>query len=553
MKTSAFNGVVVGIGAFLWTVAYGAPTLPNLKAPEFTIQVDQGKLIATSPANYHFNIQAPMSLKVAGSETAGIKPVSATEKQVTFAMPAGATYHLSIYMCDDAKTFCEKHEVDYSPTSKSSTSSVSGNVSEVETTPTTSKMEHGFIVNDPGKAFALAKKQGKPLMIDFFGIWCPPCNELDEKVFPTAKFSHSASRFIRLKLDADKSISWNLKSRYQISGYPTVILASSNGDEITRIVGYRDLAEFTATLDSAWKNRDSSLAALEAKAAKGDRAAADQAGLIHLDRGEAKAAATLLQGTTAKKEFLALAELQNTEDDKAPADKKIARLNQAIQDFPKTPNTVDWLEQLSKIYEDQKADQLRRENLTRAIDLSLEMSKKPELLKGYDATPADLLEAAANYRETLDGNEKAKQDWLNAAQAYADRGAGDTERANNLERAFCLGKAGQLDQARQIYQKLEAAYPNEFTFYYAHAKMEFGAKQLTSAIDLGNKALIHSYGDNRLRVTLLLAQAYDAHGDRDKSKSTIDETLKTAQTSTDPKVRVNRYLTALKEMRSKLN
>ena len=569
---SRFISVVVFFVAA--TVAYGAPTL---KAPEFTVQLDkadQSKLIATAPANYHFNIEAPMSLRVVGNATAGAsskaleKPESATEAKITFAIPgkipsaATATYHLSIYMCDDAKTFCEKHEVDYSPSSQSSgqssTSSTSPAMTSAESAPAANaKTEHGFIVNDPDRAFALAKKQGKPLMIDFYGIWCPPCNELDEKVFPSAKFSHSASRFIRLKLDADQAISWKLKSRYQVSGYPTILLTTSDGDEITRIVGYRALPEFLATLDTAWKTRDATLEKLEAKAAAGDRAAADQAGLIHLDRGEAKAAATLLQGTKSKQEFLALAEVQVLEDEKAPNEKRIARLNQAIQDFPKTPNTIDWLEQLSKIQpenqNDQKADALRRESLTHAIELSLELSKKPELLKGYDATPADLLEAEAGYHEDLDGNDKAKQDWLNAAQAYADRGVGAKERANNLERAFCLGKAGELQQAQQIYQGLEQVYPNEFTFYYYHARTELGAKQIAAAVDLAAKAYTRSYGDNRLRVALLLAQAYEAHGDKDKSKLTIDETLKGFVLPADPKVRSSRYLAELKKMRESLN
>jgi thiol-disulfide isomerase/thioredoxin len=565
MKLLSFAFLLFGL-----TVAYGAPTL---KAPEFTVRLDktdQSKLIAIAPANYHFNIQAPMSLKVVGSATAGAsskaqeKPESATEAKVTFKIPgtASATYHLSIYMCDDAKTFCEKHEVDYSPSSQSSSQSLgssgSTTTTSAENVPAESaKTEHGFIVNDPDRAFALAKKQGKPLLIDFYGIWCPPCNELDEKVFPTAKFSHSASRFIRLKLDADQAISWKLKSRYQVSGYPTVVLTTSDGDEITRIVGYRALPEFLATLDTAWKTRDATLEKLEAKAATGDRAAADQAGLIHLDRGEAKAAATLLQGTKSKLEFLAIAEIQVLEDEKAPNEKRIARLNQAIQDFPKTPNTIDWFEQLSKIQaenqNEKKADALRRESLTHAIELSLELSKKPELLKGYDATPADLLEAEAGYHEDLDGSDKAKQDWLNAAQAYADRGVGTKERANNLERAFCLGKAGELQQAQQIYQGLEQVYPNEFTFYYYHARTELGAKQSATAVDLAAKAYARSYGDNRLRVALLLAQAYKAHGDNDKSKLTIDETLKGFELPADPKVRSNRYLAELKKMRESLN
>ena len=41
---------------------------------------------------------------------------------------------------------------------------------------------------DISRAFVSAKKTGKPLLISFFGIWCPPCNELDETVFESLTF-----------------------------------------------------------------------------------------------------------------------------------------------------------------------------------------------------------------------------------------------------------------------------------------------------------------------------------------------------------------------------
>src|SRR6185312_14485159 len=124
----------------------------------------------------------------------------------------------------------------------------------------------------------------------------------------------------------------------------------------------------------------------------------------------------------------------------------------------------------------------------------------PELLKGYDATISDVLESEADYREQLDGKDKARADWLAAAHAYEKRGVAAAERANNLEMAYCLYKAGEYAKSRAIYERLEKAYPDEFTFFFNHARMEREANNLPKAAELARQALERSYGDNKLRT-----------------------------------------------------
>jgi protein disulfide-isomerase len=66
--------------------------------------------------------------------------------------------------------------------------------------------------------FLAAKKEKKPMILDFFGIWCPPCNELDETVFETTRFIEKAKSFQLLKIDADSDSSWKLKDKYNVGG-----------------------------------------------------------------------------------------------------------------------------------------------------------------------------------------------------------------------------------------------------------------------------------------------------------------------------------------------
>jgi thiol-disulfide isomerase/thioredoxin len=98
-------------------------------------------------------------------------------------------------------------------------------------------------------------------LIDFYGIWCPPCNLYNETIFNTNEFAEQAKKFVLLKLDADADISWNLKSKFKIGGYPTLLIAKINAagelEEVERIVGYYPPKEFFPRLSLAYQHRNS--------------------------------------------------------------------------------------------------------------------------------------------------------------------------------------------------------------------------------------------------------------------------------------------------------
>src|ERR1700744_2559813 len=90
-----------------------------LRAPDFTIQANpsHGKVVlqATAPVQHHFNIEAPMSAEIESTHTR-LKPVKSSESSVEFDVPSIAkdSAKVSLFLCDDAKTFCEKHQVSVS-------------------------------------------------------------------------------------------------------------------------------------------------------------------------------------------------------------------------------------------------------------------------------------------------------------------------------------------------------------------------------------------------------------------------------------------------------
>ncbi len=530
-----------------------APT-PKLRAPrpQMSVQgpLDSQELVLKPPTAHHFNIQAPNTL--ANGNSVKTKPSSADESELRFSLANAkpGTLTLSVYVCDDAKTFCELHRfeakwdgkklADAKPAPESTETAH-------ETVATTSLEldEHGFYNNQADAALAKAKAEGKPLMIDFYGIWCPPCNELNENVFSSSEFRESGSRFVKLKLDADSPGSWKLKSKYKVGGYPTVIFASSDGEEIRRVVGSRSRSDFVREMEKAWTSRKNPFPILKARADHGDVASAGQVGRIYLERTEYEPAIKYLAKDPASAEQLAEAKIGLAEQKKDP--KLPDLLEDAITKFPKTPESVDRRVKLAGIYEEKKDADKQKILLAGAIQTAQDLIAHPERLAQHEVTPADLWGTIADAQETLGNDKDAKQAWKNAAAEYKKRIDSETERGLNIELAYCLWKSGDFGAATSVYEALEKAYPKEFTYWYAHGNMELERKKFEAALPLSKKAYEYSYGDNRLRAALQLAKVYKGLDKKEEAKTIINDTLKSAQIPTDESIRTHRYVKSLRE------
>ena len=64
---------------------------------------------------------------------------------------------------------------------------------------------------------------------------------------------------VLLKLDADDKVSWELKSKYTVTGYPTVVLATADGNEITRFLGSQPERQIVKLMKYAAENKNTSL------------------------------------------------------------------------------------------------------------------------------------------------------------------------------------------------------------------------------------------------------------------------------------------------------
>ena len=75
-----------------------------------------------------------------------------------------------------------------------------------------------------------------PVMVDFWADWCPPCRALTPVL---ERVVTALSGTVRLaKIEVDEGDNMKLAGRYQLRGFPTVILFR-NGEELGRFSSAR--------------------------------------------------------------------------------------------------------------------------------------------------------------------------------------------------------------------------------------------------------------------------------------------------------------------------
>ena len=104
---------------------------------------------------------------------------------------------------------------------------------------------------DIERAFATARAQNKPVLLYWGATWCPPCNQLKATFFNRQDFAAISRSFVAVHVDGDRPGAQKLGHRFKVSGYPTMVLFSPDGGEITRLPGEADAPQIMAVLQTA--------------------------------------------------------------------------------------------------------------------------------------------------------------------------------------------------------------------------------------------------------------------------------------------------------------
>ncbi len=98
---------------------------------------------------------------------------------------------------------------------------------------------------------AAARKDGRPLLVDFTAAWCGACKQLDRVTFASPAVRPELARFVTVKVDAtnddDPQVAATLQ-RFRVLGLPTVLLFDSSGREAVRYTDFVEPEEFRSAL-----------------------------------------------------------------------------------------------------------------------------------------------------------------------------------------------------------------------------------------------------------------------------------------------------------------
>ncbi|MDR0205721.1 MAG: thioredoxin family protein [Bacteroidales bacterium] len=92
-----------------------------------------------------------------------------------------------------------------------------------------------------------ATQNQKPIFVDIYTTWCRPCKVMNTQVFSLAEVGEVYnSKFICVKIDAEKEDGINIVKDYDIQSYPTYLFLDKTGELILKAKGSMSQDEFLA-------------------------------------------------------------------------------------------------------------------------------------------------------------------------------------------------------------------------------------------------------------------------------------------------------------------
>jgi thioredoxin-like negative regulator of GroEL len=523
-------GLTIGLAMTLLTTPARAIE-QNLPAGVLTTELKDGAFKASLKEGYHFNEKAPNSLTLNGK---AIKPTQVQGRSAEFKdLPKDwSSGHASLYVCDDALTFCLPNRIDLKGAGDAKTGAIT--VSSARRSANFGKINsHGFIENDYKQA--LGKLKGKKqLLIDFSAIWCPGCVRLEREIFETRKFKDLSHDFVKLKIDVDAFENRVLLEKYGIKGIPALLLVNADQDEIGRLVDFQPLETVEGFFRSV-KNDPTPLKKLNGDVK--DPNAAYVMGKRLLTAGRYQESIPFFARIQPPPPELLAAKVASAETQfgKQPETKSAFAqvLKGAIQKEPASSRSINWRTQLVELIDDKTEIAKLRTDGTKLADTLL---ADPEKLK--EATKTDDVGEFAGYEGILVATYSAslseasgapvtetEEAWKKAVEVGQKLKITPEKSGPALRYLIVLSSAKVLKEADELALKLIQKDPKDTDIQRRRIKILTGLGKFDEAIQVGQKCLTTSSGQNEFWTAEALAKAYVAANRKAEAKTLIDKYL----------------------------
>ncbi|GEM_PF-1429521 len=103
------------------------------------------------------------------------------------------------------------------------------------------------------EVIAKAKSEKKLIFADCYTTWCGPCRMLSKQVFPQKEVGdYFNANFINVKIDCEKGEGVDLKNKFGVSAFPTMLFIDPSNEKVLhRVVGFRPAEELIKEAQAA--------------------------------------------------------------------------------------------------------------------------------------------------------------------------------------------------------------------------------------------------------------------------------------------------------------
>ncbi len=417
-------------------------------------------------------------------------------------------------------------------------------------------------------AMADAAARGVPLLAVFKTAWCPPCRQLQAEVLDDRARAAALADYSVVLFDADDPSSWEAKSRWSVGGYPTVILATADGQLVWRQEGYtgaRELLDAVATAAAGARPLEEleALATAEPPSDAAILALADRYRALR-DRERTAEWFARLSGEAdvdgaVRAEVAAFLAGTDPDGEAGAAALEAVLMEQAIAPAVSLRRQMWWWWDLAGMRADLGDDDAARRARERARALA------EQRLAAADRDARSELESwsvVAMAAEALSEADAAREAWDHAAaaalRAMGAEGLPDAARIRaapglTADLVDALVGAGRADEARQVLDRAVDTLPREPLFFQARARHVAALTgDPTAALADASTAYRLAHGDNRLRAADLWSRLLLDAGQPQEAARVIDEALDGLVLPEDESIRTHRYARVLRERRESI-